>query len=84
MVIVAKKQIGVVSDYFKKIGVAAIKLTGALKVGDEIHIKGATTDFEQKVNSVQIDKNKVEKAKRGDEVGIKVKDRVRKDDKVFL
>ncbi|MCH7568878.1 MAG: translation elongation factor-like protein [Nanoarchaeota archaeon] len=79
-----EKQIGTVTDYFKKIEVAAITLTGNLKKGDKIHIKGATTDFEQNVESIQIKKQAVEKAKARDEIGIKVNDRVRKNDKVFL
>jgi len=79
-----EKEIGSVSDYFTKVEVAAIKLSGGLKVGDKIHIKGATTDFEQEVDSMQIDRKPVEKAKKGDEIGIKVSDRVRRNDKVFL
>ena len=80
----AEKEIGQVTDYFAKISVAAIKLSAGLKAGDKIHIKGATTDFEQPVKSMQINKEAVEKAKKGDEIGIKVKDRVRRKDKVFL
>lgn len=77
------KEIGKVISYFKKIEVAAIKLTGKLEVGDEIQIKGATTDFKQKVKSMQIETKKVEKASKGDSVGIKVNDRVRLNDKVY-
>jgi translation elongation factor EF-Tu-like GTPase len=80
----SNKEIGSVSDYFIKVGVAAIKLKGSLKVGDTVHIKGATTDFEETVNSMQINREDVKSAKSGDEIGIKVKDRVRKNDKVFL
>jgi len=80
----AEKKIGQVTDYFAKISVAAIKLSAGLKAGDKIHIKGSTTDFEQPVKSMQINKEVVEKAKKGDEIGIKVKDRVRRKDKVFL
>lgn len=79
-----EKEIGKVSDYFAKIEVAAIKLSKGLKVGDKIHVKGATTDFEQEVKSMQIHKDPVETAKKGDEIGLKVKDRVRRNDKVFL
>lgn len=78
------KEVGKVSDYFSKISVAAVKLSSRLKVGDKINIKGATTDLKQIVKSMQIDREKVDKAKKGDEVGIKVKDRVRKNDRVFL
>jgi len=75
--------IGNVESYFSKIGVAAIKLSGDLKVGDKIKIKGHTTDFEQKVDSMQIDREDVEEASDGDEIGIKVKDRVRPNDKIY-
>lgn len=75
--------IGNVESYFSKIGVAAIKLSGDLKVGDKIKIKGHTTDFEQKVGSMQIDREDVEEASDGDEIGIKVKDRVRPNDKIY-
>ena len=79
----AEKQIGEVSNYFDHVKVAAIKLKAALKVGDSIGIKGGETDVEQKVDSMQIDREPVEKAKKGDEIGIKVKEKVRKGYKVF-
>ena len=78
-----EKEIGKVSDYFAKIEVAAIKLSKGLKVGDKIHVKGATTDFEQEVKSMQIHKDPVETAKKGDEIGIKVKKKVRKGYKIY-
>ncbi len=77
------KEVGKVFSYFTHIGVAALKMTGNLKVGDKIRIKGATTDFEQKVDSMQIEGKDVEKVKKGDDVGIKVKDRVRPNDLVY-
>ncbi|NCN99360.1 translation elongation factor-like protein [Candidatus Pacearchaeota archaeon CG10_big_fil_rev_8_21_14_0_10_35_219] len=80
----AEKKIGEVFDYFAKVGVVALKLTGGMKIGDKIHIKGSTTDFVQEVKSIQIDKNPVEDVKQGDDVGLEVDDRVRKHDKVFL
>ena len=79
-----EKPIGIVSNYFDHIGVAAIKLDKALKVGDKIKITGGEdTDFEQKIESMQIQHDKVEKAKKGDEIGMKVKEKVRKGYKVF-
>ncbi|MFQ5975459.1 MAG: EF-Tu/IF-2/RF-3 family GTPase [Candidatus Hydrothermarchaeales archaeon] len=79
-----KEQIGKVFTYFTKIGVAGIKLTeGTLSKGDTISIEGATTNFEQTADSIQIDREEVEKAEIGQEVGIKVKDRVRPHDKVY-
>ena len=78
------EEIGVVEHYFTKINVAAIKITnGKLKIGDKIAIKGATTDFEQTVNSMEIDRQKIEEANAGDAVGIKVIEKVREGDKVY-
>ena len=76
-------EIGSVSDYFARVGVAGIELTGDLKVGDVIHIKGHTTDVELKVPSMQIDRVDVPEAKTGQAVGIKVADRVRRGDVVY-
>jgi putative protease len=76
------KKVGVISNYFAKVGVAAIKLSAALKVGDKIKIKGGEVEFEQAVKSMQIHGKDVEKAKKGDEVGIKVSEKVRKGYKV--
>lgn len=70
-------------SYYSKIGVAAIKLAGALTVGDRIHFKGSTTDFSQVVEEMQIEHKIVGKAKKGQEVGIKVNDRVRPNDVVY-
>ncbi len=79
-----EKEIGKVSTYFSHVDVAAIKLSGKLKIGDKIHLSGHTTDFKQKVESMQIDKEKVSQAKKGDHIGIRVKEKVRPNDKVFL
>jgi len=76
-------EIGVVSHYFDKVGVAAIKLSSGLKVGDKVQIKGGDVDFEQVVGSIQIQHEKVEKAKAGDEIGIKVEQKVNKNYKVY-
>ena len=79
-----EEKIGVVEHFFTKIGVAAIRITdGERKIGDTIHIVGATTDFKQKVESMQINKQPVDVAKPGDEIGIKVIDRVREHDVVY-
>mgnify|MGYP001587354467 CR=1 FL=1 len=78
------KLVGEVSDYFSHVEVSAIKASGKIKVGDKIRIKGHTTDFEQSIKSMQINRKDVESAKKGDEIGIKVSDRVRKHDKVYL
>ena len=76
-------EIGSVSDFFARPVVAGITLTGALKVGDKIHIKGHTTDIELTVGSIQINNVNVTEAKASDNVGIKVTDRVRPGDKIY-
>ena len=75
--------IGTVSDYFARPVVAAVELTGSLKTGDKIHIKGHTTDMELAVTSMQINNAEVPAAKSGESIGIKVTDRVRKGDAVY-
>ena len=77
------KKVGKVEHYYTKIGVGVIKLSGTLKVGDKIKIKGATTDFEQTVDSMQIEKDKIQEAKKGKSIGLKVKDHVRQNDVVY-
>lgn len=79
-----EEEIGEVSTFFAHVNVAAIKLSGALRVGDTIHIKGTTTDFETNVNEIQVNRKPVEECKKGDHIGIKVPDKVRPNDKVFL
>jgi putative protease len=78
-----EQEIGRVVDYFAKIGVAGIDMTGHLAAGDTIHIRGHTTDFQQTVDSMQIEHEVVQEAKPGDSVGIKVKDRCRAHDVVY-
>ena len=78
------KEVGKVSHYFSKIGVAVIELTDTLKAGQTIHIKGATTDFTQKVDSMQIEHATVPEAKAGESIGMKVQNHVREHDQVFV
>lgn len=78
-----KKLIGKITHYFTNIGVAVIELEDTLKVGDEISVEGATTNFTQKIDSMQIEHKNVEEAKKGDSIGLKVTDRVREGDQVF-
>lgn len=75
--------IGKVSDFFAKPVVAGIELSHPLKMGDTIHIKGATTDVSLTVDSMQINNVPVQKAKAGDAVGVKVPKQVRKGDIVY-
>ena len=77
-------EVGQVSDFFAKPVVAGITLTGELKTGAKIHIKGHTTDLELTVDSMQINNVNVTEGKAGDGVGIKVPDRVRPGDKVYI
>lgn len=79
-----KKLIGKVTHYFGKISVAGIELSGKLKVGDTISIEGATSDFQEKIDSMQIDNDSVTEAKTGDLIGIKVKEKARVGDDVYL
>lgn len=79
-----KKLVGVVTKYFAKINVAAIMLEDSLKVGNKISIEGTTTSFEQMVSSMQIDRADIEEGKAGQEIAIKVAERVREKDRVYL
>lgn len=77
-------KIGVVTHYFGKAMVAGIDITeGELKVGDTIHIKGHTTDFSQKIDSMQIEHQSVPVATKGQSIGIKVADHTREHDAVY-
>jgi len=77
-------EVAQVMDYFSHVGVVALKVTAEnIKVGDVLHFKGHTTDFIEEVKSIQIEHETVTEAKVGDEVGIKVKERIRVHDQVF-
>jgi selenocysteine-specific translation elongation factor len=75
--------VGTVIEYFAKPLVAGVELSGAIKVGDKIKIKGHTTSLEFAVNSMQKDNSFIEEAGAGDSIGIKVPDRVRQGDQVY-
>ncbi|MCS7120582.1 MAG: translation elongation factor-like protein [Nitrososphaerota archaeon] len=77
------KEIGRVTHYFTKIGVAVVELTDTLSVGDKILIQGSTTNFEQTVSSMQIEHRNVTKAYAGQSIGLKVENRVREMDRVY-
>jgi putative protease len=74
---------GKVVNYYSAIGVASVEISDCLETGNTIHIKGHTTDFEQTVDSIQINHNPVSRASKGDTAGVKVADYVRKHDLVF-
>jgi len=77
------KLIGRVTHYFSKIGVAVIELSDTLKVGDTIRIVGGETDFNQVIESMEIEHQKVKEAKAGDSVGLKVSQKIRDGYKVY-
>lgn len=79
-----EKLIGKITHYYGKIGVGIVELVSTLKVGDKIHIKGHSTDFEQTVDSIQVEHENVEVAKKGEVIGLKVKDKVHEGDEVYL
>jgi len=80
----AEKAVGRVDDFFAHPVVAGVTLTGTLKVGDKIHFKGHTTDIEMVLDSMQIDNVNVDKAGKGKSVGIKVPERVRPGDVIYV
>jgi hypothetical protein len=80
----AEIEIGKVSHYFSKIGVAAIEIThDKISVGDTLHFKGHTSDFTQKIDSMQIDNEQVSEAGVGKSVGMRVAQHARQHDQVY-
>lgn len=80
---VKNKLIGEVVHYYGDLGVAVVKFGKNVKAGDRVQFKGATTDFEQALDSMQFDHKSVDEAKKGKEVGVKVKNKVRAGDEVY-
>ena len=76
-------QVGTVTHYFNRLGVAVLRIRGELQVGEKIHILGHTTDFEQVITSMEIDHKKVSLVKPGDDMALKVRDKVRRGDIVY-
>ena len=79
----AQTEVGRVEKYFRKVGVAALELCTAIAVGDKLRFSGAITNFEMKVESMQIDHEVIESAAAGADVGIAVPERVRRSDTVY-
>ncbi len=77
------KPIGEITHYFSHLGVGIFKFNRAVKVGEKVHIKGATSDFTQTISSMQFDHKEIKAAKKGQQVGIKIDEKVREGDKVF-
>ena len=76
-------EIGTVMTFYANVEVAAIELTDSVKVGDTIIFRGFTTDMEHKVDTMQIEHESVQEAKAGDQIGIKIPGKVRKNDRVY-
>jgi len=79
----AEELIGTIDHYFAHIGVAGVSLTGPLRVGDRIHVQGHTTDFEQTVESMQLEHESIAEAGPGASIGVKVAQRCREGDRVY-
>ena len=79
-----EKEIGKITHVFDKIDVGILELNSSLKVGDTIHILGNTTDFEQLVDSIQVEHKNIDNAKKGDIVGIKLNSKAKVGDKIYL
>jgi len=79
----APKPIGVVTHFYGHISVAIVKFNKAVKQGEQVHFRGATTDLIQAIDSMQFDHKEIPVAKKGQEVGIKVSDKVRDGDEVY-
>ena len=77
------KQIGTITHYFDHLSVAVLNLKEKLRVGDTVLIQGHSSDFQQTIDSMQIDHKAVEQAKPGDDVAVKVSQKVHPNDKVF-
>ncbi len=81
--VMREEKVGVVDHYYTNLGVVTLTLENDLKVGDTIHVKGHTSDFLQKVESIEVNHRKVESAKSGEGIGLKVKEHGRHHDIVF-
>ncbi len=79
----AEEMIGKVTHYYTRLGVAAVELTGELKLGDTIRILGHTTEFEQVVRSMQLEHENIAIGQAGQVIGLEVAEKVRRGDKVF-
>lgn len=79
----SEEAIGTVTHYFARPQVGVIKLSAGVQVGETLHFKGRTTDFQQQVTSLEIEHGRVESAGAGEEVAIQVLDRVRPGDHVY-
>lgn len=79
----SEERVGTVTHYFDRPGVGALALEEVVELGDVLHFRGHTTDFRQEVTSMEVDHRSVELAGPGDEVAVKVEERVREGDEVY-
>jgi putative protease len=78
-----ESQVGRITHFYKKIGVAVVDLSAPLQIGDTIHISGHTTDLTQKVESMQMEHQNIERAEKGQGIGLKVNGEVKENDIVY-
>jgi putative protease len=78
-----ESQVGRITHFYKKIGVAVVELSAPLQIGDTIHISGHTTDLTQKVESMQMEHQNIERAEKGQGIGLKVNGEVKENDIVY-
>jgi len=78
-----EEQIGTISHYYNHLSVGIIELTAPLKIGETIRIKGATDDFTETIESMQVEHEQIEEANAGDSIGVKVSQKVHENDKVY-
>lgn len=79
----AEKEVGKITHYYDHLGVAVVKLSSVLKVGDKIHILGHSEDFTQEVTSMQDDHKSLDEAKNGEEIGLKVDQKVHENSIIY-
>ena len=78
------KKVGVITHYYPNLSVGIVKLDKQVKIGDTIYFKGHTTDFEQLLDDMQYDHKEIEEGKKGQEGGIKVSEKVREGDYMYV
>ncbi|MEJ5327440.1 MAG: translation elongation factor-like protein [Candidatus Bathyarchaeia archaeon] len=76
-------EVGRIIHFFSKISVAVVELTAPLVVGDKILVKGPSTDFEQVVESMQIEHKNIQRAEAGQSIGLKMAQQAREKDVVY-
>ncbi len=78
------KRVGTITHFYDKLGVGIIRLDEDIKIGDRLKFKGHKTDFEQEVSQMQFDHKDIPEGKKGQEVGVKLTDKAREGDQVYL